>query len=46
MKKILKNLKFENILTIQVIWFKFLIEMFENLGLKYVRLQDWIKKYP
>ena len=45
--KILGDLEFENILTIQAIWIKFSIEMCENLKLKYLKLQNLIeKKYP
>ena len=45
--KILGDLEFENILTIQAIWIKFSIEMCENLKLKYLKLQKLIEeKYP
>ena len=45
--KILGDLEFENILTIQAIWIKFSIEMCENLKFKYLKLQSLIeKKYP
>ena len=45
--KILGDIEFENILTIQAIWIKFSIEICENLKIKYLEIQSLIEhKYP
>ena len=41
--KLINNLEFENILTIQSIWIKFSIEMCENLQIKFSRIQELIE---
>ena len=45
--KILRDVEFENILTVQAIWIKFSIEICENLKIKYLEIQNLIEnKYP
>ena len=45
--KILGDIEFENILTVQAIWIKFSIEICENLKIKYLEIQSLIEnKYP
>ena len=45
--KILGDIEFENILTVQAIWIKFSIEISENLKIKYLEIQSLIEnKYP
>jgi hypothetical protein len=41
--KLINDLEFENILTIQAIWIKFSIEMCENLLIKFSQLQELIE---
>ena len=41
--KLINNLEFENILTIQSIWIKFSIEMCENLQIKFSKIQELIE---
>ena len=42
-KKLINDLEFENILTIQSIWIKFSIEMCENLQIKFSKIQNLIE---